>query len=337
MACDENDTDGAVVKAELLQAELEEENQRLLGLLVTTLESRGVRSAGSSGNVPLSLEQSEEQRLLLSKQLIDVQLENTGLKEDLETTSYELASQVLKLESKLKHLTMENKRLLAASKSSSASRGNQDLRIKELSLELARTQQDRSALKHRVAGLERELAVLTTAPASSEQMTAAGLSQCKAKYEADLRQLQAEYALDMEKLLASLGGGSGHAAAPDNAWAELRKSLREFTSNTQSKLEQERAALVTRCIAAEEKLARVESYAEHHVLQYQQEILRLRSKVTEQPQTQPQSRRGSSAGSSDLLPTSRSPRSPKRSPRLGPVRRSGAETTGGHWQNFSKT
>lgn len=58
-------------------------------------------------------------------------------------------------------------------------------------------------------------------------------------------------------VVRSLPGGQ---ATVEMGWGYLRKQLREFTLNTQQDLESERAALMTRCIMAEEQLARLQHY-----------------------------------------------------------------------------
>ncbi|KAL9950801.1 hypothetical protein ACROYT_G043363, partial [Oculina patagonica] len=66
-------------------------------------------------------------------------------------------------------------------------------------------------------------------------------------------------------------------ATVEMGWGYLRKQLREFTLNTQQDLESERAALMTRCIMAEEQLARLQHYIDTNLKRYQEEIVRLQA------------------------------------------------------------
>ncbi|XP_043945232.1 coiled-coil domain-containing protein 78 [Protopterus annectens] len=69
-------------------------------------------------------------------------------------------------------------------------------------------------------------------------------------------------------------GSSGKLG--EEAWAEIRKQLREFTHSTQEDLERERAQLLTRAAMAEEQLLELQEYVDKHLARYKQEILRLR-------------------------------------------------------------
>lgn len=70
------------------------------------------------------------------------------------------------------------------------------------------------------------------------------------------------------------------AGAAENAVA-MRDLVAEFTKTVQRKLEKERASLLIRCTAAEQKSARLENYITTHMLSYQKEIMRLRSLLGE--------------------------------------------------------
>jgi hypothetical protein len=69
-------------------------------------------------------------------------------------------------------------------------------------------------------------------------------------------------------------GGGGFAEKVD--WLSLQAMVLEFTKTTQRKLERERAGLLVRCTASEEKAARLEGYVSTHLLAYQKEIIQLR-------------------------------------------------------------
>ncbi len=57
---------------------------------------------------------------------------------------------------------------------------------------------------------------------------------------------------------------------------DLRRNLREFTLNTQQKLEKERAELLNRCTTAETKLKKMDAYVRTNLVTYQKEIVRLK-------------------------------------------------------------
>ena len=67
--------------------------------------------------------------------------------------------------------------------------------------------------------------------------------------------------------------------APPGSWEELRKTLKEFTLNTQQRLEKERSALLVRCSTAETKLAKLETYVRTNLTTYQKEIVKLRTQL----------------------------------------------------------
>jgi len=109
-----------------------------------------------------------------------------------------------------------------------------------------------------------------------------------AKLTADLRELKQSNEDLKQKLAAStsrftsdeqhkdLSLPAGQATV-EMGWGYLRKQLREFTLNTQQDLESERAALMTRCIMAEEQLARLQHYIDTNLKRYQEEIVRLQA------------------------------------------------------------
>ncbi|KAG9349900.1 hypothetical protein JZ751_026253 [Albula glossodonta] len=62
----------------------------------------------------------------------------------------------------------------------------------------------------------------------------------------------------------------------EEAWADIRKQLREFTHSTQEDQERERAQLITRATVAEEQLLELQEYVDKHLGRYKQEVTRLR-------------------------------------------------------------
>ncbi|MBN3315390.1 CCD78 protein, partial [Atractosteus spatula] len=69
--------------------------------------------------------------------------------------------------------------------------------------------------------------------------------------------------------------GTGGKAS-EEAWADIRKQLREFTHSTQEEQERERAQLITRATVAEEQVSELQEYVDKHLARYKQEITRLR-------------------------------------------------------------
>jgi hypothetical protein len=56
----------------------------------------------------------------------------------------------------------------------------------------------------------------------------------------------------------------------------IRKQLKEFTGNTQMRLEKKMTKLMVKCTLAEEQLARLQEFVLSNLLDYQEEIARLR-------------------------------------------------------------
>ncbi|RXN01677.1 Coiled-coil domain-containing protein 78 [Acipenser ruthenus] len=73
----------------------------------------------------------------------------------------------------------------------------------------------------------------------------------------------------------SFQAGPGGKVTED-AWAHIRKQLREFTHSTQEDLERERAQLITRATVAEEQVLELQDYVDKHLARYKQEVVRLR-------------------------------------------------------------
>lgn len=124
-------------------------------------------------------------------------------------------------------------------------------------------------------------------PSETELQTAQ--SREIAKLTADLKELKRSNDELRQKLASNTSRFTADDQQPDQlllpagqatvemGWGYLRKQLREFTLNTQQDLESERASLMTRCIMAEEQLARLQHYIDTNLKRYQEEIVRLRT------------------------------------------------------------
>uniref|UniRef100_W5M5T3 Coiled-coil domain containing 78 n=1 Tax=Lepisosteus oculatus TaxID=7918 RepID=W5M5T3_LEPOC len=90
------------------------------------------------------------------------------------------------------------------------------------------------------------------------------------------------YEVDLtQQNIHSTGTKQGHyirtgGKASEEAWADIRKQLREFTHSTQEEQERERAQLITRATVAEEQVSELQEYVDKHLARYKQEITRLR-------------------------------------------------------------
>ncbi|KAM9584010.1 coiled-coil domain-containing protein 78 [Trichechus inunguis] len=96
----------------------------------------------------------------------------------------------------------------------------------------------------------------------------------KARLETQLRMLQAQKGPG-EASLGALEPQGLDAAF----WAQIRQKLQDFSRGTQAELEQERAQLLARAMAAEAQLSELQEYVDQHLSRYKQEILRLRKLV----------------------------------------------------------
>ncbi|XP_051024083.1 coiled-coil domain-containing protein 78 [Acomys russatus] len=63
------------------------------------------------------------------------------------------------------------------------------------------------------------------------------------------------------------------------SWAQIQKKLQDFSQDTQTELERERAQLMVRATMAEQQLSELQEYVDQHLGRYKQEILRLRKLV----------------------------------------------------------
>ncbi|KAM6951148.1 coiled-coil domain-containing protein 78 [Aplochiton taeniatus] len=87
----------------------------------------------------------------------------------------------------------------------------------------------------------------------------------KARLESQLREAQ-------EKVRPP----ANHARISEEAWADLRKQLRDIADSSQESYERERARLITRATVAEEQVLELQDYVDKHLGRYKQEITRLR-------------------------------------------------------------
>lgn len=69
---------------------------------------------------------------------------------------------------------------------------------------------------------------------------------------------------------------ANHAVGGAGSYRDVQHVVTEFTRTTQRNLEHERATLLIRCAAAEEKAKRMEAYISTKMTSYQEEIVRLR-------------------------------------------------------------
>eukprot|EP00038_Savillea_parva_P000372 m.95805 g.95805 ORF g.95805 m.95805 type:complete len:464 (+) comp10126_c1_seq2:49-1440(+) len=85
------------------------------------------------------------------------------------------------------------------------------------------------------------------------------------------------YPTDTHARIPSGGTSSAnHAVGGAGSYRDVQHVVTEFTRTTQRNLEQERATLLIRCAAAEEKAKRMEAYISTKMTSYQEEIVRLR-------------------------------------------------------------
>ncbi|XP_036406853.1 coiled-coil domain-containing protein 78 [Megalops cyprinoides] len=103
------------------------------------------------------------------------------------------------------------------------------------------------------------------------------LREDKARLESQLRD-----ALDQKNVPANPAQSVGFQEArnsgklTEDAWADIRKQLREFTHSTQEEQERERAQLISRATVAEEQVSELQEYVDKHLARYKQEVTRLR-------------------------------------------------------------
>ncbi|KAK6475988.1 coiled-coil domain-containing protein 78 [Huso huso] len=102
------------------------------------------------------------------------------------------------------------------------------------------------------------------------------LREDKARLETQLREAREQQRVpESHSTQVSFQAGPGGKVTED-AWAHIRKQLREFTHSTQEDLERERAQLITRATVAEEQVLELQDYVDKHLARYKQEVVRLR-------------------------------------------------------------
>ncbi|XP_058851952.1 coiled-coil domain-containing protein 78 isoform X2 [Acipenser ruthenus] len=101
------------------------------------------------------------------------------------------------------------------------------------------------------------------------------LREDKARLETQLREAREQRVPESHSTQVSFQAGPGGKVTED-AWAHIRKQLREFTHSTQEDLERERAQLITRATVAEEQVLELQDYVDKHLARYKQEVVRLR-------------------------------------------------------------
>ncbi|KAF5893856.1 coiled-coil domain-containing protein 78, partial [Clarias magur] len=79
-----------------------------------------------------------------------------------------------------------------------------------------------------------------------------------------------------QKQVSLLSPPSQNAAVTEEAWADVRKQLREIALNAQELHEKERVELVTRATVAEQQVKELQEYVDNHLGRYKLEVTRLR-------------------------------------------------------------
>ncbi|XP_069036911.1 coiled-coil domain-containing protein 78 [Lepisosteus oculatus] len=110
-----------------------------------------------------------------------------------------------------------------------------------------------------------------------QSLELARLREDKARLESQLRDAQEQKSiLEIHPPSVTLKESGTGGKASEEAWADIRKQLREFTHSTQEEQERERAQLITRATVAEEQVSELQEYVDKHLARYKQEITRLR-------------------------------------------------------------
>ncbi|XP_053540430.1 coiled-coil domain-containing protein 78 [Ictalurus punctatus] len=94
------------------------------------------------------------------------------------------------------------------------------------------------------------------------------LREDKSRLETQLRITQEQASL--------LSQPSQNVALTEEAWADIRKQLREIVVTAQETHERERAQLITRATVAEEQVRELQEYVDNHLGRYKLEVTRLR-------------------------------------------------------------
>ncbi|XP_075575032.1 coiled-coil domain-containing protein 78 [Pelecanus crispus] len=95
--------------AENENVQLQDRNERLYGL--TDLQERMEKLAGSKTDLSARMVFSEEEKLKISKDLVDLQIETNKMKEQYETENFELKNMVLALENRVLELELCSKKV----------------------------------------------------------------------------------------------------------------------------------------------------------------------------------------------------------------------------------
>ncbi|GAA6072604.1 coiled-coil domain-containing protein 78-like [Tachysurus ichikawai] len=94
------------------------------------------------------------------------------------------------------------------------------------------------------------------------------LREDKSHLETQLRIAQEQVSL--------LSQSSQNVPLTEEAWADIRKQLREIAVTAQETHERERAQLITRATVAEEQVRELQEYVDNHLGRYKLEVTRLR-------------------------------------------------------------
>ncbi|XP_058271552.1 coiled-coil domain-containing protein 78 [Hemibagrus wyckioides] len=128
-------------------------------------------------------------------------------------------------------------------------------------------------LAHTGQGLEAGLPEAHFNPAEAElkgetERELQRLREDKSHLETQLRIAQEQVSL--------LSQSSQNVALTEEAWADIRKQLREIAVTAQETHERERAQLITRATVAEEQVRELQEYVDNHLGRYKIEVTRLR-------------------------------------------------------------
>nr|XP_009295912.1 coiled-coil domain-containing protein 78 isoform X3 [Danio rerio] len=97
----------------------------------------------------------------------------------------------------------------------------------------------------------------------------------------DKARLESQLKLAREQM-AVLSESSQKTELTQEAWADVKRQIREITNSTQEAQERERIQLLTRATVAEEQLCELKEYVDNHLGRYKLEIIRLRRLLTSQ-------------------------------------------------------
>ncbi|XP_056307120.1 coiled-coil domain-containing protein 78 [Danio aesculapii] len=97
----------------------------------------------------------------------------------------------------------------------------------------------------------------------------------------DKARLESQLKLAREQM-AVLSESSQKTELTQEAWADVKKQMREITNSTQEAQEKERIQLLTRATVAEEQLSELKEYVDNHLGRYKLEIMRLRRLLASQ-------------------------------------------------------